>query len=60
MAPGCRKTQNNKSVYFHRLPLDKTILLKRWIANTKLKIPQLANIQGFAVHTLNRTAMKGI
>ena len=42
MAPGCRNTQNNKSVYFHRLPLDRTILLKRWIANTKLKYPPIS------------------
>ena len=42
MAPGCHNTHNNKSVYFQRLPLDRKILFKRWIANTKLNNPPIS------------------
>jgi len=45
MAPGCHNregdTKIRKTLQFHRLPLKKPLLLKKWLGKLKLKYPSI-------------------
>ena len=59
VAPGCHNTQKSKDIHFHRLPIKRPKLLKRWLHNMKLKDPSInENSRICSAHFLSNCYLK--